>query len=167
MTERNLDLTESTVTLKDRNLKSIRFTSYIRSAASAGHIFLIDNILIKGNIDITESDMAKSEKDYNVLDWYMLSNEKADSVTMPLDLITKGVFGSNITWESSNPGIVAPNGMVARDLASDKIVYITAAIRNGNAVKKKTFAVSVLKAEEGYLKNKFFFNTSHKKFIYL
>ena len=75
------------------------------------------------------------------------------SVIANLTLPIKGAAGSDISWESSNPDVIATDGTVTRPEAGsgDAKVTLTATIKAGDAQDTKSFEVTVkqqLTAEE-------------------
>ncbi|WP_062299740.1 LamG-like jellyroll fold domain-containing protein [Demequina maris] len=67
------------------------------------------------------------------------------AVVSDLELPTDGTGDTTITWRSSNPAVVSTTGEVTRPAAgeADAQVTLTAAVRNGTAVKKVSFTVIV------------------------
>lgn len=68
------------------------------------------------------------------------------TVDNDLGLPTKGQYGSTITWESSNPAIIAANGKVTRPEPSegDAEVTLTAMIKKGTSSDTRVFEATVL-----------------------
>ena len=84
-------------------------------------------------------------------EWLDLGDVSAviDNLTLPI----KGAAGSDISWESSNPDVIATDGTVTRPEAGsgDAKVTLTATIKAGDAQDTKSFEVTVkqqLTAEE-------------------
>lgn len=66
-------------------------------------------------------------------------------VATDLTLPTEGINGTTITWESSNPAVVAVDGTVTRPAKGSETatVTLTATIKKGNVEAKKEFIVVV------------------------
>lgn len=84
-------------------------------------------------------------------EWLDLGDVSAviDNLTLPI----KGAAGSDISWESSSPDVIATDGTVTRPEAGsgDAKVTLTATIKAGDAQDTKSFEVTVkqqLTAEE-------------------
>lgn len=77
------------------------------------------------------------------------NNDPLDAVITSLDLRTQGLYGTDISWSSSNTAVIENSGRVIRP-RSDKqneTVTMTATITMGSIAKSKTFEVTVLKDE--------------------
>lgn len=76
-------------------------------------------------------------------EWLDLGDVSA--VTESLTLPTKGAAGSDISWTSSNLGVIGTDGTVTRPEAGngDAVVTLTATITAGDAKDTKTFEVTV------------------------
>ena len=72
-----------------------------------------------------------------------LEFENPDTIFEDLDLITAGAFETTITWSSSHPDYIAPNGTVTRDEIEDVEVTLTATITLNDAVFTKDFVLIV------------------------
>jgi hypothetical protein len=66
-----------------------------------------------------------------------------NAVAGDLSLPGQGAFGTAIVWESSNDSIVSNDGTVKRPSTNDVKVKLTAKITFGNAMRKKSFDVTV------------------------
>lgn len=77
-------------------------------------------------------------------------NISLDKVTENLNLPVFGQYGSSISWESSNEGVVAIDGTVTRPALAqgDQTVTLTAIIKSGEAVRENTFTVTVTVRDE-------------------
>ncbi|GLC89008.1 S-layer homology domain-containing protein [Lysinibacillus piscis] len=64
-------------------------------------------------------------------------------VTQPLQLATAGLHDTAISWTSSNPSVIQPNGVVMRPTYGDSSVTLTATIRKGSVTDTKIFTVIV------------------------
>ncbi|WP_176560272.1 immunoglobulin-like domain-containing protein [Brevibacillus dissolubilis] len=67
-----------------------------------------------------------------------------DAVFENLELPLTGHYGSTITWESSDDGIISIGGIVIRHALLDVNVTLTATIQLGDSTVTKTFNVKVL-----------------------
>ncbi|SDW12077.1 immunoglobulin-like domain-containing protein [Paenibacillus sp. CF384] len=91
-----------------------------------------------------QKDLAKVNADKNALSIQFIGNDNAKSVTLPIILSSKGKNGSAITWTSSNPSILASNGLLLnRPDYNDVAIDMTATIRYGNAQTTKTFRIII------------------------
>ncbi|WP_207428047.1 gliding motility-associated C-terminal domain-containing protein [Pedobacter sp. SYSU D00535] len=71
----------------------------------------------------------------------------AGSVTQNVTLETAGLYGSTISWSSTNPAVIAADGTVTRPsfITGDTEVELTATITRGAATETKDFKITVLK----------------------
>ena len=69
-----------------------------------------------------------------------------DEVVSDLELPTKGMYGSEITWKSNNTDVIRSDGTVTRPASgeSDASVILTATLKYGEATDTKDFHVKVL-----------------------
>lgn len=87
------------------------------------------------------------ELDCAYLTFDKISYQSQDNVTTDLRLITKGRAGSDITWSSSDTGIIDTDGRV--NSAGNASVTLTAEITNGSETpRSKTFNVNVAEWEK-------------------
>lgn len=88
-------------------------------------------------------------------DTIKLGNISSETVTSNLKLPKTGASGTEISWASSNPGVVGIEGTVNRPAEGDEDVDVklTATISKGSAVQTLEFNVLVLAKDEseGYL----------------
>lgn len=98
----------------------------------------------KSVIDDIESDTDLVEKAKENLDLGDLS-AVTDNLTLP-----STQDEATITWESSNPGVIANDGTVTRPAAGEEnvVVTLTATIKVGAAEDTKVFTVTVLAEDE-------------------
>ncbi|MEC0241064.1 S-layer homology domain-containing protein [Paenibacillus dokdonensis] len=80
--------------------------------------------------------------DKNMLDVIYQDGDSRTSVTSDVGLKTSGANGSQITWTSSDSGVIGADGTVVRP-ADGKTVTLTATITNGDATDTKTFTLFV------------------------
>jgi hypothetical protein len=99
-------------------------------------------------IGLSDQEMANADKMWLTDDWIKNLNSTLYYVTSELNLRTVGgMYGSMISWESSDTSVVDVNGAVTRPTATqgNKVVTLTATIRMGDAPPEtKTFAVNVI-----------------------
>lgn len=76
----------------------------------------------------------------------LLAGVNLRTVDANLDLVTKGPYGSDITWQSSRPDVIAPSGQVTRPAPgqSDAEVTLTAIVKKGTAQETRNFDAVVL-----------------------
>lgn len=67
-----------------------------------------------------------------------------ESTSSDLDLPSEGDYGSTITWNSSRPEVIAPDGKITRGF-QDETAVLTASITYEEANTEKSFEVTVLK----------------------
>ena len=94
------------------------------------------------------TDYDKVMADINALSIVYAPGDSEPAVTQNVSLITTGViYGSIITWTSSNPEIISDSGAVTRpDFANgDVTVTITATVYNNGVSATKDFTLVVLK----------------------
>lgn len=99
------------------------------------------------NITSEQESVEAEAEALEALPWH---GEAADAVITSLDLRTEGLYGTKITWSSSNPNVITNSGRVIRP-KSDKqneSVTMKATITAGSAKAEKTFDFTVLKDEE-------------------
>ena len=94
-------------------------------------------------IERTDEEIVETIKDE-------LKLENANVVMADLVLPTEGIGGAQISWNSSNPDVVANNGTVTRPKTGDKDanVTLTATITKGDYSATKTLKVIVLAEKE-------------------
>lgn len=71
-----------------------------------------------------------------------------DSVTDDIDLPTKGIFGSEISWSSSSPSVISNIGKVTRQ-SSSKTITLTATIKKAPATQSMKFSGITVPAKNG------------------
>lgn len=78
------------------------------------------------------------------------SGDSINNVTSHITLVTEGASGSIITWSSSDPGIIAADGTVARPPygSDDTTVTLTATITKGIVSDTKDFTLTVKEAPQ-------------------
>ena len=86
-----------------------------------------------------------SDEDRVARDKKSLSLGDTSAVTEDMVLPGKGETGSDITWKSSNPDVIAEDGKVTRPAAGegDAEVTLTATITSGDVSEEKEFKVTV------------------------
>ncbi len=70
--------------------------------------------------------------------------DTAESVTSDLILADSGVYGSSITWESSDESIIGIDGTVNRPEAGDRLIILTAHLDKNGCTDDKVFCLTVL-----------------------
>jgi hypothetical protein len=99
--------------------------------------------------DINISDAQKVSADKAALTWDVIKNTNLteDNVTADMNLITTGtVYGSSISWATSDPDVITVTGRVYRPDYStgDKEVTLTATITNGSVEDTSIFQLTVI-----------------------
>ncbi len=70
--------------------------------------------------------------------------DTAESVTSDLVLADTGVYGSSITWESSDESIIGTDGTVNRPEAGDRLISLIAHLDKNGCTDDKVFYLTVL-----------------------
>ncbi len=80
----------------------------------------------------------------------ILGENSINSITVNLNLPVFGLYGSSISWKSSNDTFIMPDGTVNRPtfIQGNKTVTLTATISKGGATIDKSFLLSVKKLEQ-------------------
>lgn len=81
----------------------------------------------------------------NVLKVSTLTTQNADRITMNLNLPTRGMFDTAISWSSSDTSVIKNNGEVTQKMYGEvKLVTLTAVITDGNGnIMRKYFKLMV------------------------
>ncbi|MEK5031003.1 S-layer homology domain-containing protein [Paenibacillus sp. FSL R7-0302] len=100
---------------------------------------------------LTDEESVKESLEALTWEKIRAGNELQEQVKTKLDLITEGNYGSKITWTSTEPSILGPEGTVNRPGANegDREVTLTATITKGNVTVIKEFVVTVKAKREG------------------
>ncbi|WP_139999673.1 immunoglobulin-like domain-containing protein [Paenibacillus paridis] len=95
----------------------------------------------------TFTDKESVEADTALLSVGFVPGDSATGVTQNLSLPITGANGTEISWSSTAPTVIATNGTVSRPAktTSDVIVTLTATITKGDKQETKTFTINVLK----------------------
>jgi len=91
--------------------------------------------------EMTDAEKVGAEK--TALEIGFASGDDEDSVTENISLPSKGIYGSTILWESSDPSVISAAGAVTRP-SEDTEVTLTATLINANAIAEKKFYLTVL-----------------------
>lgn len=107
-------------------------------AANFGYQCL-DNIAIAGVDDYT-GDVSKDAE-------ALVIPEDLTEIMTDITLLTGGENGTTVSWQSSNPSVIADDGTVTRPAVGqpDAEVTLTAYIMKGTSVETKTFAARVMR----------------------
>lgn len=97
------------------------------------------------SLTVIDEDRAFFDRDWLTDERVLNGNSALNNITKNLLLPTLGLNGSDISWTSSNPGVVALDGTVIRPgiTQGDQVVTLKAAISKGSLVVEKTFVVTV------------------------
>lgn len=83
------------------------------------------------------TDKAQQETaDFEALEYSILTSQNPAQLTEALNLIDKGMFGSDISWESSAPDIIGPSGRVVRPRWNEASQSVTLTATIGGKYKK-------------------------------
>ena len=100
--------------------------------------------------EIEATEKVKQEK--QLLDIIYEENENASCVMHNIKLPTKGLYGTKITWNTSDSSVVTKNGVVMRKNTSQKVT-LEATIQAGSVIEKKVFPIIVIgKKQSGGVK---------------
>ncbi len=140
---------EAHVEYIDENTLKITFTGTTNVKLAASEFASVT--ISADKVDTATSDLTSntfvldvpSEK--ALLDVIYHEGDSSERVTQDVILSTLGSYGSDITWESSDPDVISTSGTVVRPsyTVGDKTVTLTATITNGDATDKKTFKLIV------------------------
>ena len=94
-------------------------------------------------------DYQTVAKDAELVTYQSMTQEDLNEITMSLNFIPEGAYGSEITYTSDNPEVITESGRVIRPWAGqlDEKVTVTATIKYGVEAISKKFDFKV-KAEE-------------------
>jgi len=113
------------------------------------------------DVAFVAADMEKlTLEDYQILSF---DDPSADRVRYSLNLPSKLIFGSTISWRSSDESVLTSGGRVVRRPwdAEPATVTLTATVSYGSATEEKTFTFTVFPDEElkdpGYMTDEEFF----------
>lgn len=101
--------------------------------------------MVNGKACLAEMSSLRSDSEAASADLSMIT--LPEIVLQDLDLPAEGTFGSEITWSSSAPNIIANDGKVTRP-AVDTYVTMTATATYGEASVSRDFMVTVSAARE-------------------
>ncbi len=97
-------------------------------------------------------DEAAIAKDYDALTAEVVTKYDGGqtSIKRSLNFVTRGAYGSEISWSTSNKDYITSSGRVIRPRfdCENAEVTVTAALTRGNAVRTKSFNLTVLADEE-------------------
>lgn len=141
-----ISLEDSGIDPDKLGIGSIQISSYFNNAVGSNRFISIDNIVVRAAFKTSGEDFEIVEKDAAELIWEQISSEPINSVTKSLNLRSEGVYGSTITWSSSNESVLSSNGMVLPQTGV-KSVTLMATFQKGAATTQKIFKVTVLPKE--------------------
>jgi len=165
LTVHKLAQTTYTVTFKDWDGNTIK-TQIVSQGSSAtapdnpnraGYIFTgWDNVItnVTANQTVTAQYISLSptltdaEVDAATLSIVYAEGDSESAVTRNLGLtVTGAVYGSTITWNSSNAAVISNDGIVIRPTfaSGDAIVTVTATVYKKGSTAIKSFQITVLK----------------------
>jgi len=102
----------------------------------------ITDIKSGGNVNINEFEVrfAATDAECAQADADELKINSDYVIKSDIELPRTGIFGSSITWESSNDEILSDDGKLLKKPVNDTVVVLKATITRGSAVKTKTFS---------------------------
>lgn len=149
--------TETTITLSHVGLDNLKV--YLGKSFYSGNAYYkgsFDNVKfynralseaeIAENMGLTDEEAVKLDAE-NVSFGCSLNDVTGD-ITLP----AAGVYGSSVTWESSNEAIVAADGSVTvpKNEQGDKIVVLTGTFKKGEAQHVATYTLIVKAPRESW-----------------
>ncbi len=109
----------------------------------------ISKLKVKADEEIVKLNGLQLENALKQLDYPTIlnKNENKDEITSDLSFPKTGAYGTSITWESQNVGIITNEGKVNRPTYENgnQTVNIKATISDGKNEMTKEFSVTVLK----------------------
>ncbi|MFA9556864.1 immunoglobulin-like domain-containing protein [Evansella sp. AB-rgal1] len=117
-------------------------TSINGGTVGSGGTSRIDDIVITGNPSPL-SDEVSVELDTRNLEIFYQGADDNSNVTQDVLLPDTGIYGSIITWTSSNEEVITTEGVVTSQ-EEDVVVTLTATINKGDASNIKEFELTVL-----------------------
>lgn len=103
--------------------------------------------------NVASDDAAAVRAEADMLTYAVVARDEngADKIKRPLNFVSSGVYGSNITWNTSDPVHITSSGRVIRPYCgeSDASVTVTATITRGSASISKSFEFTVI-ADEAF-----------------
>lgn len=92
------------------------------------------------------ADLVPDDADRLARDAAALSLGDTSAITADLDLPTEGGYGTDVTWSSSDPDVVADDGTVTRPASGEPnaTVTLTATLERAGQSTERTFEVTVL-----------------------
>lgn len=126
---------------------SIRLSSYYNNAVGSNRYVTMDNIAVRADFEVSAEDQEIVKKDAQEMTWEYLSSEEIDCVTKSLNLRTEGVYGSTISWASSDESVLSANGMVLPQ-EETKTITLIATFQKGAASTQRIYKVTVLPKEQ-------------------
>lgn len=134
---------DGTVTRPEHDT-DVMLTATVTSGAETQTAVLKVTVLRVG-----EGDLVILKKDLEAITLESLLTGSligVDLITDDLKLYTDGKYGSAISWQSSNPSVIAANGKVTRPTDENNDIYsvLTATVTNGDYSLTKEFRLGVL-----------------------
>lgn len=126
---------------------TIELSSYYNNAVGSNRMVTLDNIMVRADYEVSVDDYEIVQKDADEMVWEYLSAEEIDSVTKSLNLRTEGMYGSTITWTSSDESVLSANGMVLPQEEA-KTITLIATFQKGAASTQRIYKVTVLPKEQ-------------------
>ncbi|MBR6531884.1 MAG: hypothetical protein IKT61_05225, partial [Clostridia bacterium] len=120
---------------------SVTLTANVSYAGSSKSVSF-DFVVLRDFDTIEQTEKA----DFDMLSLSLLTDESSDNITKYLNLMNKGLYGSDIVWSSSDEKYISPSGRVVRPRwdCADATVVLTATVA-GKYSKEFTLTV---KADE-------------------
>lgn len=120
---------------------------------TTGEVFFDDIKVYKPTL----SNYLRAKLDYDALSYKDVTSQAPDNIIYDFEPLSTGIYGSEITWESSNPDVIAidDNGFceVKRDALDDKTVTLSATCIYENSAEKfqdrKELVFTVAKLPQG------------------
>ncbi len=122
----------------------------LTATISAGGMQVQKQITLHVKRNLTQA-ADQVQADLNLLTLSRISPENSDQITMSLNLVGKGAYGSDITWTSSDTAAITQSGRVIRPWTGqgNRTVQVTATVSKDGISQEKQFTFTVL-ADEAF-----------------
>lgn len=98
----------------------VTVTAYVTNSGVTKSISF-DFVVLRDFSSVEKSELAELER----LDYSLLTTEDPSGITYYLNLMNKGIYGSDITWSTSNEHYITPAGRVIRPKWDESDVKVT------------------------------------------
>lgn len=94
----------------------------------------------------TDAEIVALDRESLTFDRIRNQNLAENQISSNLNLVSSGVYGSSISWQSSNTAVISQTGVVTRPSATqgNQTVTLTATLTKGVEVETKSFVLTVI-----------------------